>query len=69
MRLWHVSILLLLMKLFCITLKQRADTPDGHRALAGKLAERELEEEEGDAGQEHVQAVRNQKGACNKEKC
>lgn len=43
------------------TLKEGAGGPDGHGTFAGKLAEGELEEEQGNPGQKDVHSVGNQK--------
>ncbi len=49
------------------TLEERYDAPDGDGALGGELAEGELEEEERDPGEDNVQAVRDQEGACRRQ--
>ncbi len=48
-------------------MEERYDAPDGDRALGGELAEGELEEEERDPGEDNVQAVRDQEGACRRQ--
>ncbi len=45
------------------TFEERGDAPDGDGTLRGELPEGQLEEEERNAGQHDVQAVRDQEGA------